>query len=119
MGKLKRSIFRHCIVSLAQVILGSKNTIYIIGFLKFFQCLHSDLSGIKARAIKLRSPRLLTRVPRASAISCVCLTHNEGAIRRQPLVWGLLSLRVDLSKKAWMKLCGEEGTNLEKGDQNN
>lgn len=47
MGKLKRSIFSHCTVSLAQVILGSKNTIYIIGFLKFFQCLHSDLSGIK------------------------------------------------------------------------
>lgn len=54
------AIFSTHTVLLARVIHSSKNTIYIIEFLKFLQCLHSDLSGIKARVIRLRCPRLLT-----------------------------------------------------------
>lgn len=55
MENLAWAIFSHCTVSLSQVTHGSKNTVYIIGFLEFLQFLHSGLSGIKAG---LSSPRL-------------------------------------------------------------
>lgn len=116
-GKLERTLFSHCTVSRAQVIHGSKNTISIIGFLKFLQCLRSDLSGIKAGAIKLRSPRLPTNIPWVSAVYGG--GGGGGAARgladAQPECGqsvacgfgkrlGIPSLKKDLSVKVWLRL---------------
>lgn len=114
MGKLRRTIFSPCSISVAQVIHGSKNTIYIIRFLKFLQCLHSDLSGIKARVIKLRSPRLPTNAPSwvltvYQMEFAIYLTRSESPIR----------MLENIRKKVWGSQSGEDcrwqllhGTNL-------
>lgn len=111
-----REGFGHCTVSLAGVIHGSKNTVSIIGFLGFLQCLHSDLSGIKAGVIKRRSPRLPTNTTSPECQPCIGGVHGLAGTQLgcgQSLACGfgkrlgVLSLKKDLLVKVWTRLLVE------------
>lgn len=111
-----REGFGHCTASLAGVIHGSKNTVSIIGFLGFRQCLHSDLSGSKAGVIKRRSPGLPTNTASPEYQPCIGAAHGLADTQlecSQSLAsgfgnrLGVLSLKKDLVVKVWTRLLVE------------
>lgn len=111
-----REGFGHCTASLARVIHGSKNTVSIIRFLGFLQCLHSDLSGIKAGVIKQRSPRLPTNTTSPGHQLYISGAHGLADMQlegSQSLACGFgkrlgaLSLKTDLLVKVWTRLLVE------------
>ena len=111
-----REGFGHCTASLARVIHGSKNTVSIIRFLGFLQCLHSDLSGIKAGVIKQRSPRLPTNTTSPGYQLCIGGAHGLADMWlecSQSLACGfgkrlgVLSLKKDLLVQMWTRLLVE------------